>query len=301
MTRYGFPGRVVAVALVSYLVAGCSVFAQPPGSPAEKDVVYGTAGGEKLLLDVYRPAAPGPHPAVIAIHGGGWRGGDKSGDKGLGDGLTANGIACFSLDYRLAPKHTYPAQVLDVARAVRWVRAHAKQYDIDPNRLATFGGSAGGHLSLMLGVIQPGDFQSPDDPNKALSAKVQCVVDLFGPADFRDPKQWPPAILKLVQDFLGTASPAAAPAEWAEASPITHVTRASAPTLMIHGDADSIVPLQQSEMMKAAFDKADVRNKLIVIKHGEHGFGGGDPQKVNEAYQAAFVFLAQQFGIKLRQ
>lgn len=285
----------LAPVLVIVLATGCAVFAQqnPPPGPTDKDVVYGVADGQNLLLDVYRCPTPGPHPAVVMIHGGGWRGGDKAGDRGTAVGLsTRAGITCFSINYRLAPQFTYPAQVLDCARAVRWVRAHAPEYDVDPDRIAAWGGSAGGHLSLMLGVINPTDFQSPDDPNKALSAKVKCVVDIFGPSDLTGNATWPANAVQIAEGFLG-ASREQAPDKYAQASPITHVTADDAPVMMLHGDKDSLVPLAQSEVMKAALEKAGVECQLIVIANGEHGFKGADPAKVLEATIAAATWMKQ--------
>jgi len=286
--------------ILTVLAAGCHIFAQPPpptgapaSGPSENDVVYGVAAGEKLLMDIYRCDTPGLHPALVMIHGGGWRSGDKAGDRGTAVNLsTKAGITCFSLNYRLAPKYQFPAQVLDCARAVRWVRAHAKDYAVDPGRIAAWGGSAGGHLSLMLGVMKPDDYPSPDDPNRALSAKVQYVVDFFGPSDLTGAAQFSPLAIQIAQGFIG-ASRTDAPDKWGEASPITHVTKDAAPVLFIHGDKDSLVPLPQSETMKAALDKVGVEAELIVVRNGEHGFGGADPQEVGKAYARAVEWLTQ--------
>ncbi len=284
----------MSLCLALLLTAGCGLHAQP----TEKDVVYGTVGDAKLLLDVYRPTTPGPHPAVIAIHGGAWRTGDKSMHRRLGDLLAGGGVACFAVDYRLAPKYKWPAQALDVAQAVRWVRAHAKQYDVDPERLAAWGESAGGHLSLMLGTMKPGDYQEPDDPNNALSARVQCVADFYGPADFTVADKWPRMIVIGLEGFIG-ASPKVDPGKWADASPVTHVTADAAPTIIIQGDADRLNPPQQSQTMKAALDKAGVEDQIVIVKGAGHGLKGGDPTEVKQAYLAAFTFLAKHLGFTL--
>ncbi|MHB8996954.1 MAG: alpha/beta hydrolase fold domain-containing protein [Armatimonadota bacterium] len=268
--------RFLPLLALIVLLTGCH--AQPA---IQTDVIYGTAAGEDLKLDIYPCATPGPHPAVLLIHGGGWAAGDKSSDKAAGTALSRRGVVCFSINYRLAPKHPHPAQVLDCARAARWVRANAAKYDVDPSRLAAWGGSAGGHLSLMLGVIKPDDYQSPDDPNRAQSAKVTCVVDYFGPSDLRGVSISPQAS-SIVKNFIG-ATAAEAPDKYADASPITRASKDACPVLFVHGDKDLLVPLRQSELMKAALDECQVENELIVVKNGAHGFNGADRQDIMAA------------------
>jgi acetyl esterase/lipase len=277
------------LALMLVVGVGC---AQPPAGAVERNVVYGVADGEQLLLDVYRCSTPGPHPALMLIHGGGWRAGTKSSYAGEAAGLTRLGFVCFSVEYRFAPKFRHPAQVLDCARAVRWVRAHAADYDVDPARIGATGGSAGGHLSLMLGVIAPGDYQSEDDPNRALPGNVQCVVDLCGPTDMTGAVELPPMAVQIMRDFIG-ATLADAPEKYADASPITHVTKNAAPTFMIHGDKDTLVPLSQSQVMKTALDKVGVPNELVVVRNGEHGFGGGDKADLDAAIKRSLEWLKQ--------
>jgi acetyl esterase/lipase len=258
--------------------------------PSQTDVVYGTADGQKLLLDVYQPPGAGPHPGVMLIHGGGWRSGDKGGERVTGGLLSKAGFACFSVNYRLAPKHPHPAQVQDCARAVRWIRARAAEYGVDPERIGALGQSAGGHLSLMLGTIKPDDYQTDDDPNKGLSAKVQCVVDYFGPADFTEKGSWQPHAEPILRGFLG-APRAQAPDKWADASPVCHVTKGAAPTLIIQGDADRLVLPAQSQAMKATLDKAGVECELIMVSGGGHGLLNGDKQQILQAQLRAVEFL----------
>ena len=282
--------RFLPVLLVLVLLtAGCSLHAEQ-ASAIQTDVVYGTADGQDLKLDIYPCATPGPHPAMLLIHGGGWAAGSKTGEAGTGKNLSKNGVVCFAVEYRFAPKYLWPAQILDCARAARWVRAHAADYGVDTNRVGAMGGSAGGHLSLMLGVIKPDDYQSPDDPNKALSAKVQCVVDLFGPTDMRG-GQLSQQAAHILSGFIG-ASAAEAPDKYADASPITHATKDASPVFFMHGDADTLVPLQQSQVMKAKLDELGVENQLVVIKNGGHGFTGADKADISAGYQAAMKWLA---------
>jgi acetyl esterase/lipase len=289
--------RVILALLAVFVFAAvalihCAHTNAGPAAAADRDVVYGTVAGQNLLLDVYRCPAPGTHPALLLIHGGGWAAGSKRDNAGMAAGLVLAGFTCFSVEYRFAPTYKHPAQVDDCACAARWVRAHAAEYAIDPARLGAVGGSAGGHLSLMLGVIQPGDYASPDDPNRALPGNVECVVDLFGPADLTHGADLSKQALDILVNFLG-GSFAQVPDKYADASPVTHVTKNSAPTFMIHGASDTLVPLSQSQMMKAALDKAGVPNELVVIAKGEHGFGGADQKDVAAAYKRSVEWLKQ--------
>lgn len=156
-------------------------------TPTQDGVVYGEADGEKLTMDYYAPSGAGPHPVAIIIHGGGFVAGtSKNGSEAYcADFLAPAGYAVFSINYRLAPKYPYPAMVHDVERAVRFIRHHASEWNADAKRIALLGGSAGGYLSNMAGLINaPGD-ASAADPVDRESARVQAVVTLFGPGDFR--------------------------------------------------------------------------------------------------------------------
>jgi acetyl esterase/lipase len=292
----------VALCCLCLLALGRPASAQPaaqaPPGPSEKDVVYGVAEGQKLLVDTYRCPTPGPHPALMLIHGGGWAGGDK--DAYRGEALYWSqqaGVVCFSINYRHAPKFRYPAQVVDCARAVRWVRAHAKEYDVNPDRIGALGHSAGGHLSLMLGVIKPDHYQSPEDPNRGLSGRVQCLMDLAGPADFTAAAHWPEITLGIVNGFIG-ATRDQAPDKWAEASPITHVTRDAAAMMMVYGTKDPLVPAEQGERMKAALDKVGVENELIVIKNADHGFQGADKADLEKAFVQTRTWMRRHLGVE---
>jgi len=267
----------------------------PPSAAVERDIVYGVAGGQQLLLDVYRCPSPGLHPAVLLIHGGGWYSGDKAESTALGQRLTALGFTCFALNYRLTPAFRHPAQVQDCARAARWVRAHAAGYAVDPARLGAWGDSAGAHLALMLGVIQPDGFPDKTDPNRRLSARVQCVVDFYGPAEFRSPARWPLVALRAAHSFFG-GWPDGRSKLAADASPAAHVTAAASPTLLVHGERDILVPLQQSELMKAALDKAGVENRFITVPGAGHNLQGASAETINETNAIAAQWLKNHLG-----
>jgi acetyl esterase/lipase len=239
--------------------------------PSQDGLVYGEAGGEKLTMDYYAPAGPGLHPLVIIIHGGGFVGGTSrnNSEAYCADFLAPAGYAVFSINYRLAPKYPYPAMVEDVQRAIRYLRHNAKRWDADPKRIALVGGSAGGYLSNMAGILNAGGIKGAKDPVDRTSARVQAVVTLFGPSDFRNQPVSPnlKALLGPLIDRKGLE------AALADASPATHITGDEPPFLLIHGDQDKSVPLMQSAHLQAALKANGVRCDLIIIPNGPHATG----------------------------
>jgi acetyl esterase/lipase len=252
---------------------------EPAGVGADarvsKDHVYGEAGGVKLLLDVYQPKAgafTGKRPGVLLVHGGGWVGGDKKFYEPLARALTTKGYDAFSVNYRLAPKFHYPAQLDDVQRATRWVKVHAEEYSLDPERLGALGDSAGAHLISFLASRD-----TRDNSDKALAnvtSRVACVVDFYGPEDFTlAPTEGNvnAAGLQLLQMFFGK-KPQEAPDLYKDGSPITFVTEKTAPFLIIHGTADGLVPPEQSQRLFDALQAAKVEARLALIYKQGHGF-----------------------------
>src|SRR5216684_3218452 len=217
---------MVRNAFAVLFLAGATVFA---AVKSDDPIVYGEAGGEKLTMDSYPAAGPAPHPIAIIIHGGGFVGGtSKNGSEAYcADFLARAGYAVFSINYRLALKYPYPAMVEDVERAIRYIRHNSSQWNADPERIALVGGSAGGYLSNLAGLLNaPGD-KSAADPVDRESASVQAVVTLFGPSDFRGHP-----VKKHVEALLGAAiREKGEAAALAEASPITHVTKDAPPFL----------------------------------------------------------------------
>ena len=246
-----------------------------PQAAVDENVQYGEVQGQKLLLDVYHPAdgaAPGGaarlHPAVILIHGGGWTSFDKSTMRGMGQVLARAGYVAFSVDYRLfhGPAARFPAQLDDMQRAVRWVRAHADQYHVDRDHIGAFGHSAGAQLAALLGMEDARD--NSDAALAAYSSRVQAVVDVSGPADLTSNRD-PDGDAFLTQ-FLGveyTKNPQA----WRDASPIFHVAKSNAPFLIVHGARDANVPIAQSEALAASLREAGVPVNLVRVD-GEHTF-----------------------------
>jgi acetyl esterase/lipase len=211
-------------------------------------------------------------PAVIVIHGGAWRGGDKKDMRILAEPLAQRGYVVAAINYRLAPKWSYPAQLDDCQRAIRWLRKNAKEFRVDPKRLGAAGASAGGHLALLLGTREVRDDSDPD--LKGISSKVQCVLSIFGPTDFTDKRYIQasrnPVAGRALVDFLGKPYNEA-PEVWKEASPIHHVSPDDAPTFIIHGDQDPLVPLDQSVKFAEALKKVGIEVQLVVIKGMGHG------------------------------
>ncbi|MBV9864272.1 MAG: alpha/beta hydrolase [Abitibacteriaceae bacterium] len=246
--------------------------AQQNGAQVENDVSYGEAGGQKLLLDVYRPGGEAKtRPAVILVHGGGWSGGDKRDFEPYGRALARQGYVAFSVNYRLATKegNKYPAQIDDVQRAVRWIRAHADTYGVDPNHIGALGASAGGHLVALLGTR---DTRDNSDPALAkYSSRVQCVVDMFGPTDFTVQGPLSEQAMAILYNFIGK-TPQEAPAVYREASPITYVDKNSAPFAIFHGTADPLVPIGQSQRLYDALQKAGVESSFTKFEGEGHGF-----------------------------
>ena len=271
------------LALVAWLALACLVPARAQDVPIQKDIVIGEAGGELLKLDLARPAkGEGPFPLVVCLHGGAWQIGHRSAQHPRLRLLAAHGYVAASVDYRFAPKHPWPAQIDDAKAAVRFLRAYTKDYHIDPNRVAAVGDSAGGHLALLLGLM--------DDKGEPPS-KVQAVVNYFGPTDLRTWSATPQgdALLKaavngrdsngLLKDLLGTSdrkSPAVA-----KASPITYVDAKDPPVLTFQGTADPLVPAGQAKALHEALKKAGVAEKLVLLEGAGHGWGGKEKERTD--------------------
>jgi acetyl esterase/lipase len=217
-----------------------------------------------LRLDVYKPVgtATAPRPAVLLIHGGGWTSFDKSTTQDMGNFLARHGYVAFSVDYRLFAdgKNSWPAQLDDVQRAVRWIRANAAKYDVDPNHIGAFGHSAGGQLAALLGMEE-----TRDNSDRALakySSRVQAVVDVSGPTDFtamHDPER-----IAFLTQFLN-ADYAKHPDVWRNASPVFHAAKTDAPFLIVHGTQDQSVSMDQPKELYEKLQAAGVPVSFIKV------------------------------------
>jgi acetyl esterase/lipase len=242
-------------------------------APPVKDVLFASPDGHELRLDLYLPEGVKHPPLVVFIHGGGWR--NNSYKKCLTPWLTDYGFAVASVGYRLSDAAKFPAQVHDCKAAVRWLRAHADEYGYNAERIGVAGTSAGGHLALMLGVTAGVEQLEGDvGGNADRSSRVQAVVDYYGPSDFvLRSKNQPSKTEKPdspVRLLLGVA--AGQNEQLARlASPAFHVTTDDAPLLILHGDKDTTVHLDQSQRMVQQYKKAGLDVTLEVVAGAGHG------------------------------
>ena len=289
-SRYGF---------MVFLLAGFGVASPALANPAEQDtppaeivfeknIEYSNPDGQHLQLNMARPKnAKGPLPCVVCIHGGGFRAGKRDGYDGLIQNLARNGFAAVTVSYRLAPKYQFPAAVHDTKAAVRWVRANAAKYGIDPDRIGVTGGSAGGHLAQFLGVT-PGvaEFEG-DGGNPNVSSHVKCVVNVYGPSDFTKSYGKSVDAAEVLPLFLGGNLQTALPAH-IRSSPLNWVTPNAAPTLCIHGTEDKYVAHEQAVWMIDRLKASGVEAQLLTLQGAGHGFKGKDAESADQALVAYF-------------
>jgi acetyl esterase/lipase len=228
----------------------------------------------------------------VAIHGGAFRTGDKGGEPaGV---FVARGFAVAAINYRLSQHAVFPAQIEDCKAAVRWLRANASQYGYDPDRVASYGASAEKHLAAMLGTA--GDVAALDvGANPGISSRVQAVVDFFGPTDFLQMDAHRLSEKAMIHDTPDSPESQLVggpirdnPEKVARANPITYVTPEDPPFLIVHGDADLLVPHHQSVLLEAALRKAGVRVRLVTIPGGPHG-----GETVKQGLPTALAFLEE--------
>ncbi len=272
--------RISPLVLLLFLASIPRTAAQAPrtAQPAQSDdphvsivaeVPYATIAGHPLLLDIYQPTEPAstPRPAVVLIHGGGWSSLDKSTMRTMGVFLAHSGFVAFSVDYRLFSvdkdkvENPFPAQLDDVQRAVRWIRANAAKYQVDPKRIGAFGHSAGAQLASLLG-LEP----TRDKSGAALdsySSTVQAVVDYAGPTDFTAHRDADDD--DFLNKFLGGDYAHHADL-WQQASPVFHVWKDAAPFLIIHGTQDDNVPIAQAQEFADKLKQAGASVKFVKIE-----------------------------------
>jgi acetyl esterase/lipase len=254
----------------------------------EKDLAYGKGGDKDLLLDLAMPKeGDGPFPVVICIHGGGWRGGKRQDMSKTIEVLAGRGYVAVTPSYRLAPDAKFPSQIEDVKAAVRWLRANAKTFKIDSDRIGAIGFSAGAHLACLLGVTNKDDDLEGNGGNADQSSKVHCVVSFFGPTDLtRD--DWTKDIEdNVLVPFLG-GTIKDKPEQYKKASPVTYVKKDAPPFLFFHGDKDKIVSVEQSKILCEALKKAGGSAKVEVLEGEGHGWAG---EKLKDSIEKMTAFL----------
>ena len=281
----------LTLGIVALSVVALSVLrADEPTYRRTEDVVYGRKFGSALTLDVFQPKQGGNGLGIIAVLSGGWYSSKDGLDLGAMQFWTGRGYTVFAVVHGSQPKYAIPDAVRDMDRAVRFIRYHAKDYGVDPDRLGVTGSSAGGHLSLMLGTA--GDLGDPNapDPVNRMSSRVQAVACFYPPTDFLNyGKPGEPAIGE------GTLKDFAAPFDFHELDPVRKrferitdrarveeiarsispanlATPDDAPTLILHGDADLLVPIQQSRLMVDRLKAAGVEAQLVTKPGADHGW-----------------------------
>lgn len=264
---------VIILVPVCHATAQASAFISP-------DIVYGHKDGMALTFDVFQPEHESNGTGILYMVSGGWVSywREPAGLAPMFTGLLDAGFTVFAIRHGSAPRYKVPEAVEDVRRAVRYIRLNGDDWGIDPERLGVYGGSAGGHLSLMLGCASDDGEQEAEDPVLRVSDRVAAVVAWYPPVDLRaitGPNERFPAL-----EF----DPGLAPS----ISPILHVTPDDPPTLLIHGDADELVPLRSSQVIHRAFQETGVTTELIVLEGAEHGFRGKYIQAATVAMVAWF-------------
>jgi len=268
------------------------------------DVTYSVIPGFRpLILDLYQPAAPGPHPLVIYIHGGGWVGGHTRHSGALENfpevlaSLAAEGFVVASLEYRLAGEAPFPAQLQDARAALRFLRANAAKYHIDGNHVGVWGGSAGGHLAALLATTC-GDTSFDPAPAAAGNDCVNAVVTWYGVFDFAAQADRGDGSLS---GFLGCKGACDA-AKISRASPVTYMKRSTPPFLLIHGEQDRTVDVQQSHIAEQRLKGLGVPVESIYLPGVDHSFIGGTPEQTRiatlRATNATFDYFHRMLGRK---
>ncbi|WP_437205795.1 alpha/beta hydrolase [Planctomicrobium sp. SH664] len=255
--------RLSALLVLLFISVGRYSSAEQSAPPVvQNDVEYGQTNGVKLKLDLQLPPGPGPFPACLLVHGGGFSKGDKAGGmKKLFKPLTEAGFACFSINYRLAPEHRWPAFADDVQTAIRWLKRHAADYRVDASRIALIGDSAGGYLVSYCGARPQTD------------TGVAAVVSFYGAHD----REFQIRRHNVLEESTRVAFEVNElnEATWAklrEVSANTYIHPGMPPYLLLHGDRDANVPLEQSQRFQQQMQAQGNRCELIVIPGGGHGF-----------------------------
>ncbi len=259
----------------------------PDNVTFELGVEFANPDNQHLKLDLAMPKdGAGPFPAIICIHGGGFRAGTRDGYDGLCLTLAARGYVAVTITYRLAPAYPFPAAVLDCKGAVRWLRANAAKYHVDPTRIGTTGGSAGGHLAQFLGVTA-GVREFEGEGNLDQSSAVSCVVNFFGPSDLSKSYGKSVDAAEVLPLFFGGNLDTKL-REHLRGSPLYWITPAAAPTLIVHGTEDKYVAYEQATWAVDKMKACGAEVELLTLPGAGHGFKGADADTAQKALLAFF-------------
>ncbi len=271
----GYPSRAAVMAAVATgLLPLIKQEQQPPEDVREiKDIEYGRVGDRALTLDIDLPKHPrGPVPGLIFIHGGAWKGGERTIYHYYTRRFAQRGYAAATVSYRLSGEATYPAAIHDVKCAVRWMRAHAAEYGIDPERLAAIGGSAGGHLAMMIGYCDAPHLEG-DAGHAGVSSEVAAVVNFYGPVDLTTEMGQKASVVK---QFLATSYDQN-PKRYEEASPLTHLDAHDPPTLIVHGTLDDVVPVDQADLLAKRLGELGIAHEYARLEGWPHTLDAARP------------------------
>jgi acetyl esterase/lipase len=258
----------------------------PAGVEERLGVEYGQGGSHPLLLDLYVPTGrTKAGPAILFIHGGAWKSGKRADMKYYCAKFAERGYVTATVTYRLLQEAPFPAAVQDVKCAVRWLRANAAAYRVDPNRIAVSGNSAGGHLAMMIGYSDDPSLEG-DGGHPGVSSRVLAVVDFYGPTDLTTDYA---RTHKLITDFLGGKTFEEAPEVFQLASPLSHLTKDDPPTLIFQGTIDSLVPVAQADAL------ADKLKELGIDYIYERYEGWPHAMDLAEAVNRRCVYQMEQF------
>ncbi|MBB3207379.1 acetyl esterase/lipase [Rhodopirellula rubra] len=284
--------------LLVFIAAFAVMAAFPPSglaqAPVDRDVAY----DDKHLsqcVDVYLAKSDKPTPAVIYIHGGGWRGGSKKGVPGWLMRFVSDGkLSVVAVEYRFTDVAIHPAQVNDCLRAIQFVRQNAEKWNIDPLRLGVTGGSAGGHLSAYVALHDDVANAKSTDPVEQQSSRVACAVSFAGPTDWSllsSIAHGHPAYRQLIGYVPGTPASELKAELVKDVSPITFVSEDDPPVMQVHGDNDDIVPLEHASNLHEQLRFKGVTSELVVIPGGNHGVAGAGDQVSTRAVQFVQRYL----------
>jgi dienelactone hydrolase len=281
--RYFIPGMLLALFLSSFSRAGSQTneieFSSNSQVEVRGDVSFlDPSRPEKLDLYLPKNRKTGEKsPAVLLIHGGGWKEGDKRQPREIefGTTLAENGYVAASVNYALRSAGKFPINLQDCKNGIRYLRAHAGELGIDPNRIAVMGGSAGGHLSMMVAYTGDDPALAPTEPYPGVSDKVSCVVDFYGITDIGSRKKTdsngnptePRGVESEVQAIFGSTT-----AEWKKASPVGHLRKDLPPTLILHGKKDTTVDRDQTQLLAEELKKVGAEYELVWLNQAGHSF-----------------------------
>lgn len=278
--------------LGSLLLIAAAALAADPAVPDsvvwETDIEYAKPDDTPLKLNLASPkTGDGPFPAVLCIHGGGFRAGKRESYDALCVKLAERGYVAATITYRLAPQHRFPAAVHDTKAAVRWLRASAKTYRINPDKIGATGGSAGGHLAQFLAVTANVPQFEGTEGNANQSSRVTCVVNVYGPSDFTQSYGKSVDAHEVLPLWFG-GNLETTHALHIQGSPLYWVTPDAAPTLCIHGTEDKYVAHEQAVWLVDKLKAAAVEADLLSLPGAGHGFQGADAEKAEAALLAFF-------------